>query len=122
VECRGEDAVTATFEFLYQKLPTLWPLSAAVHETVRTHCSIPLEPATLQTFQRSSLGVDESVALRGPFTFQGDISDFTNEAHSGPAVFMGGLTGRGTAEAFGVSNGLGVSFNDLVYNFDSAGA
>jgi PEP-CTERM motif-containing protein len=67
----------------------------------------------------SRLEVGESVTLRGPFAFQGNISVFADEARTGPPVFTGELTGRGTAEAFGHSDGLGVSFHDLVYSFAS---
>jgi len=38
---RGEYAMTATFELLYQKLPALGPLSTAMKETVGTHCCMP---------------------------------------------------------------------------------
>jgi hypothetical protein len=67
----------------------------------------------------SSLEVDQSVALGGSFAFQGDISVFTDETRTGPPLFTGELTGRGTAEALGRSNGRGVSFHDLVYSFES---
>lgn len=63
---------------------------------------------------------DESVVLRGPFTFHGSLSVFANEARSGPALFSGELIGRGTATAFGSSQtGMGVRFHDLVYSFES---
>src|SRR5262245_8103595 len=38
VEPRSEYAMPSALELLHQKLPALWPLSAAMHEAVRTHC------------------------------------------------------------------------------------
>jgi hypothetical protein len=32
--------MTAMLEFPSKKLPSLWPLSATMNETVRSHCSI----------------------------------------------------------------------------------
>jgi PEP-CTERM motif len=60
----------------------------------------------------------------GPFTFQGNLSIFTDVLHTGPPVFAEALVGRGTATAIGyIPSDSSLFFfgrgDDLLYTFAS---
>lgn len=74
--------------------------------------------------QFSAPSFDENGLARGAFTFDGNLSIFTDEPHTAPPVFARELTGQGTATVFGdvVSPGGLFSFqsgDDLHYTFTS---